>query len=48
MIALVVPSDPSNRRNPLNRIYLQPAGGGTPTLIPAGPTEQMQAPVFLP
>jgi uncharacterized protein YjdB len=48
LIALVVPSDPSNRKNPLYRIYLQPTGGGAPTMIPAGPTEQMQAPVFLP
>jgi hypothetical protein len=30
------------------RIYLQPTSGGAPTMIPAGPTEQMQAPVFLP
>jgi len=48
MIALVVPSDPSNRKNPLNRIYLQPTGGGAATMIPAGLTEVMQAPVFLP
>lgn len=48
LLALVVPSDPSNRKNPLYRIYLQPTGGGAPTMIPAGPTEQMQAPVFLP
>ena len=48
LIALVVPSDPSNRKNPLYRIYLQPTSGGTPTLIPAGLTEQMQSPVFLP
>jgi uncharacterized protein YjdB len=48
MIALVVPSDPSNRRNPLYRIYLQPTSGGAPTIIPAGLTEQMLAPVFLP
>jgi uncharacterized protein YjdB len=48
MIALVVPSDPSNRKNPLYRIYLQPASGGAATIIPAGPTEQMVAPVFLP
>jgi uncharacterized protein YjdB len=48
LIALVVPSDPSNRKNPMYRIYLQPTSGGAPTMIPAGPTEQMQAPVFLP
>jgi Tol biopolymer transport system component len=48
LLALVVPVDPSNRRNPLYHIYLQPAGGGLPTPIPAGPTEQMVAPVFLP
>lgn len=48
LIALVVPSDPSNRKNPLYRIYLQPTSGGTPTLIPAGLAEQMQSPVFLP
>ena len=48
MIALVVPSDPSNRKNPLYRIYLQPTSGGAPTIIPAGLTEQMLAPVFLP
>ncbi len=48
MIALVVPSDPSNRRNPLYRIYLQSTSGGAPTIIPAGLTEQMLAPVFLP
>ncbi len=48
LIALVVPSDPGNRRNPMYRVYLQPIGGGAPTLIPAGPTEQMVAPAFLP
>ena len=48
LIALVVPSDPNNRRNPLYRVYLQTVGGGTPTPIPAGPTEQMVAPTFLP
>jgi Tol biopolymer transport system component len=48
LIALVVPADPSNRRNPMYRIYLQPIGGGLPTPIPAGPTEQMVSPVFLP
>ncbi|HEY6208699.1 MAG TPA: Ig-like domain-containing protein, partial [Gemmatimonadales bacterium] len=48
LIALVVPSDPSNRRNPTYRIYLQPTSGAAPTMIPAAPTEQMQAPVFLP
>jgi hypothetical protein len=30
------------------RIYFQPIGGGLPTPIPAGPTEQMVSPVFLP
>jgi Tol biopolymer transport system component len=48
LIALVVPADPGNRRNPMYRIYLQTIGGGLPTPIPAGPTEQMQAPAFLP
>ena len=48
LIALVVPADPSNRRNPMYRVYLQAIGGGAPTPIPAGPTEQMVAPVFLP
>jgi TolB protein len=48
LIALVVPSDPTNRRKPMYRIYLQPIGGGAPTPIPAGPTEQMVAPAFLP
>ena len=48
MIALVVPADPSNRKNPQYRIYLQPTSGGAPTIIPAGLTEQMLAPVFLP
>ena len=48
LIALVVASDPSNRKNPMYRIYLQPTSGGAPTMIPAGPTEQMQSPVFLP
>jgi TolB protein len=48
LIALVVPADPTNRRNPMYRVYLQTIGGGAPTLIPAGPTEQMVAPVFLP
>ncbi len=48
LIALVVPSDPGNRRNPMYRIYLQTIGGGLPTPIPAVPTEQMQAPAFLP
>ena len=48
LIALVVPADPTNRRNPMYRIYLQPIGGGLPTPIPAGPTEQMVSPVFLP
>ncbi|MGH7539201.1 MAG: Ig-like domain-containing protein, partial [Gemmatimonadales bacterium] len=47
-IALVVPADPSNRRNPMYRIYFQPIGGGAPTPIPAAPTEQMVAPTFLP
>src|SRR5512144_826256 len=47
-IALVVPTDPNNRRNPLYRIHLQTVGAGTPTPIPAGPTEQMTAPTFLP
>jgi len=48
LIALVVPSDPGNRKNPMYRIYLQPTSGGAATMIPAAPTEQMQAPVFLP
>jgi Tol biopolymer transport system component len=48
LIALVAPADPSERRNPVYHIYLLPASGGTPTPIPAGPTEQMVAPVFLP
>jgi hypothetical protein len=48
LIALVVPADPTNRRNPMYRLYFQPIGGGVPTPIPAGPTEQMVAPVFLP
>jgi len=48
LIALVVPADPGNRRNPMYRIYLQPVGGGAPTPIPTGPTEQMVAPAFLP
>jgi hypothetical protein len=48
LIALVVPTDPNNRRNPLYHLYLQTVGGGTPIPIPAGPTEQMAAPTFLP
>lgn len=48
LIALVVPTDPNNRRNPLYRVQLQTVGAGTPTPIPAGPTEQMMAPTFLP
>jgi uncharacterized protein YjdB len=48
LIALVVPNDPNNRRNPLYRVYLQAVGSGTPTPIPAGPAEQMMAPAFLP
>src|SRR5262249_22816625 len=48
LIALVVPSDPGNRRNPMYRIFLQPIGGGPPTPIPTGPTDQMVAPAFLP
>jgi uncharacterized protein YjdB len=48
LIALVVPTDPTNRRNPLYRVHLQTVGAGTPTPIPAGPTEQMTAPTFLP
>ena len=47
-IALVVPSDPGNRRNPMYRVYLQTIGGGAPTPVPAGPADQMVAPVFLP
>ena len=48
LIALVVPADPGNRRNPQYRVYLQTVGGGAPTPIPAGPAEQMTAPAFLP
>ncbi len=48
LIALVVPADPGNRRNPMYRVYLQTIGGGAPTPIPTGPTDQMVAPVFLP
>jgi Tol biopolymer transport system component len=48
LIALVAPADPTERRNPVYHILLLPAGGGTPTPIPAGPTEQMLAPAFLP
>jgi dipeptidyl aminopeptidase/acylaminoacyl peptidase len=48
LIALVVPSDPNNRRNPQYRVYLQTVGGGVPTPVPAGQTEQMAAPIFLP
>lgn len=48
LIALVVPTDPNNRRNPLYRVQLQTVGAGTPTPIPAGPAEQMMAPTFLP
>jgi uncharacterized protein YjdB len=47
LIALVAPADPNERRHPLYRIYFQPTGGA-PTQIPAGPTEQMVAPAFLP
>jgi Tol biopolymer transport system component len=47
LIALVAPADPNERRHPVYRIYFQPTGG-TPTPIPAGPTEQMVAPAFLP
>ena len=48
LIALVVPADPGNRRNPMYRVYLQTIGGAAPTPIPAGPSDQMVAPVFLP
>jgi uncharacterized protein YjdB len=47
LIALVAPADPNDRKRPLYRIYFQPTGGA-PTPIPAGPTEQMVAPAFLP
>ena len=47
LIALVAPADPNERKHPLYRIYFQPTGGA-PTPIPAGPTEEMGAPAFLP
>lgn len=47
LLALVAPADLNDRRHAVYRIYLQPAGG-VPTPIPAGPTEQMVAPAFLP
>jgi Tol biopolymer transport system component len=47
LIALVAPADPNDRKHQAYRIYFQPTGG-TPTPIPAGPTEQMVAPAFLP
>jgi uncharacterized protein YjdB len=48
MLALMVPIDPTNRKNPQYRMYLLQTGGGAPTVVPAGVTEQMLAPVFLP
>jgi uncharacterized protein YjdB len=47
LVALVAPADPNERRHPLYRIYFQQVGGA-PTPIPAGQTEQMVAPAFLP
>ncbi|HTR19384.1 MAG TPA: Ig-like domain-containing protein [Gemmatimonadales bacterium] len=48
VLALVVPGDPDNKKNPMARIFLQPVSGGTPVQIPTTGAEQTLAPAFLP
>ena len=48
MLALVVPGDPDNKKNPMAKVFLQPVGGGTAVQIPTTGTEQILAPAFLP
>ncbi len=48
LVALVVNAQPENRRNPVYKVYIQPAGSGTPVPMPTTGTEQMVTPTFRP
>ncbi|MGH7606261.1 MAG: LpqB family beta-propeller domain-containing protein, partial [Gemmatimonadales bacterium] len=48
LIALVVDSQPQNRRNPRYRVYIQPVATGTPVPLPVTGAEQMVSPTFRP
>jgi len=48
MLALVVPGDPDNKKNPMAKVFLQPVGGGAAAPIPTTGAEQLLAPAFLP
>ena len=49
LLALVVPMPGTERRrNPVNRVYIQPVGAGAPVPIPATGEEQIATPTFQP
>ena len=48
LVALVVNTQPQNRRNPTYRVYVQPVSSGTPVPLPTTGTEQMITPTFRP
>jgi len=48
VVALVVNTDPQNRRNPTYKVYIQPVSSGTAVPLPTTGTEQMITPAFRP
>jgi len=48
VVALVVNTDPQNRRNPTYKVYIQPVSSGTAVPLPTTGTEQMMTPAFRP
>lgn len=48
LVALVVNTDPQNRRNPTYRVYIQPVSSGTAVPLPTTGAEQMMTPAFRP
>jgi len=48
LVALVVNTQPQNRRNPTYRVYVQPVSSATPVPLPTTGTEQMITPAFRP
>jgi len=48
LVALVVNTDPQNRRNPAYKVYIQPVSSGAAVALPTTGTEQMITPAFRP